>query len=98
MMNKIMQMRMEMRDEVKKVIANKADVIDDLITDRYMKDPDSYVNIKVTDIADALGVSKYSVQNNIDLIQTVIIEKFGYIVVPFVDDDFDIVISLGIRF
>lgn len=97
-MNKIMQMRMEMRDEVKKVIANKADVIDDLITDRYIKDPNSYVNINVTDIADALGVSKYSVQNNIDLIQTVIIEKFGYIVVPFVDDDFDIVISLGIRF
>jgi hypothetical protein len=97
-MNKIMQMRMEMRDEVKKVIANKADAIDDLITDRYMKDPNSYVNIKVTDIADALGVSKYIVQNNIDLIQTVIIEKFGYIVVPFVDDDFDIVISLGIRF
>lgn len=97
-MNKIMQMRMEMRDEVKKVIANKADVIDDLITDRYMKDPNSYVNINVTDIADALGVSKYSVQNNIDLIQTVIIEKFGYIVVPFVDDDFDIIISLGIRF
>jgi hypothetical protein len=97
-MNKIMQMRMEMRDEVKKVIANKADVIDDLITDRYMKDPNAYVNINVTDIADALGVSKYSVQNNIDLIQTVIIEKFGYIVVPFVDDDFDIVISLGIRF
>lgn len=98
MMNKIMQMRMEMRDEVKKAIANKADAIDDLITDRYMKDPESYVNIKVTDIADALGVSKYSVQNNIDLIQTVIIEKFGHIVVPFVDDDFDIVISLGIRF
>ena len=97
-MNKIMQMRMEMRDEVKKVIANKADVIDDLITDRYMKDPNSYVNINVTDIADALGVSKYGVQNNIDLIQTVIIEKLGYIVVPFVDDDFDIVISLGIRF
>lgn len=97
-MNKIMQMRMEMRDEVKKVIANKADAIDDLIIDRYMKDPNSYVNINVTDIADALGVSKYSVQNNIDLIQTVIIEKFGYIVVPFVDDDFDIVISLGIRF
>ena len=97
-MNKIMQMRMEMRDEVKKVIANKADAIDDLITDRYMKDPNSYVNINVTDIADALGVSKYSVQNNIDLIQTVIIEKFGYIVVPFVDDDFDFVISLGIRF
>lgn len=97
-MNKIMQMRMEMRDEVKKVIANKADAIDDLITDCYMKDPNSYVNINVTDIADALGVSKYSVQNNIDLIQTVIIEKFGYIVVPFVDDDFDIVISLGIRF
>lgn len=97
-MNKIMQMRMEMRDEVKKVIANKADAIDDLIIDRYMKDPNSYVNIKVTDIADALGVSKYSVQNNIDLIQTVIIEKFGYIVVPFVDDDFDIVISLGIGF
>ena len=97
-MNKIMQMRMEMRDEVKKVIANKADAIDDLITDRYMKDPNSYVNINVIDIADALGVSKYSVQNNIDLIQTVIIEKFGYIVVPFVDDDFDIVISLGIRF
>lgn len=97
-MNKIMQMRMEMRDEVKKVIANKADAIDDLITDRYMKDPNSYVNINVTDIADALGVSKYSVQNNIDLIQTVIIEKFGYIVVPFVDDDSDVVISLGIRF
>lgn len=97
-MNKIMQIRMEMRDEVKKVIANKADAIDDLIIDRYMKDPNSYVNINVTDIADALGVSKYSVQNNIDLIQTVIIEKFGYIVVPFVDDDFDIVISLGIRF
>lgn len=97
-MNKIMQMRMEMRDEVKKVIANKADAIDDLITDRYMKDPNLYVNINVTDIADALGVSKYSVQNNIDLIQTVIIEKFGYIVVPFVDDDFDIVITLGIRF
>ena len=97
-MNKIMQMRMEMRDEVKKVIANKADAIDDLITDHYMKDPNAYVNINVTDIADALGVSKYSVQNNIDLIQTVIIEKFGYIVVPFVDDDFDIVISLGIRF
>lgn len=97
-MNKIMQIRMEMRDEVKKVIANKADAIDDLITDRYMKDPNLYVNINVTDIADALGVSKYSVQNNIDLIQTVIIEKFGYIVVPFVDDDFDIVISLGIRF
>ena len=97
-MNKIMQMRMEMRDEVKKAVANKADGIDDLITDRYMKDPNSYVNINVTDIADALGVSKYSVQNNIDLIQTVIIEKFGYIVVPFVDDDIDIVISLGIRF
>lgn len=97
-MNKIMQMRMEMRDEVKKAVANKADGIDDLITDRYMKDPNSYVNINVTDIADALGVSKYSVQNNIDLVQTVIIEKFGYIVVPFVDDDFDIVISLGIRF
>lgn len=97
-MNKIMQMRMEMRDEVKKVIANKADAIDDLIADHYMKDPNAYVNINVTDIADALGVSKYSVQNNIDLIQTVIIEKFGYIVVPFVDDDFDVVISLGIRF
>lgn len=97
-MNKIMQMRMEMRDEVKKAVANKADGIDDLITDRYMKDPNSYVNINVTDIADALGVSKYSVQNNIDLIQTVIIEKFGYIVVPFVDDDFDIVILLGIGF
>ena len=97
-MNRIMQMRMEMRDEVKKVIANKADGIDDLITDRYMKDPNSYVNINVTDIADALGVSKYSVQNNIDLIQTVIIEKFGYIVVPFVDDDYDIVTALGIKF
>lgn len=97
-MNKIMQMRMEMRDEVKKVIANKADAIDDLITDRYMKDPDLYVNINVTDIADALGVSKYSVQNNIDLVQTVIIEKFGYIVVPYVDDDYDIVTALGIKF
>lgn len=97
-MNKIMKMRMEMRDEVKKAIANKADAIDDLITDRYMKYPESYVNIRVTDIAEAIGVSKYSVQNNIDLIQTVIIDKFGYIVVPFADDDFDIVISLEIRF
>lgn len=97
-MNKIMQMRMEMRDEVKKVIANKADAIDDLITDRYMKYPRDSVVISVEDIVETLGVTKYSVQNNIDLIQTVIIEKFGYIVVPFVDDDFDIVISLGIRF
>lgn len=97
-MNKIMQMRMEMRDEVKKIIANKADAIDDLITDRYMKDPNAYVNIKVTDIADALGVSKYSVQNNIDLVQTVIIEKFDYIVVPYVDNAYDIVTALGIRF
>lgn len=94
-MNKIMQMRMEMRDEVKKAIAINADVIDDLITDRYMKKPEASVVISVEDIADALGVSVYSVQNNIDLVQTIIIDKFGYIVVPFADDNEDIVVSLG---
>ena len=97
-MNKIMQMRMEMRDEVKETIAINADVIDDLITDRYMKKPEASVVISVEDIADALGVSVYSVQNNIDLVQTIIIDKFGYIVVPFADDDEDIVVSLGIKF
>ena len=97
-MNKIMQMRMEMRDEVKKAIGINADVIDDLITDRYMKKPEASVVISVEDIADALGVSVYSVQNNIDLVQTIIIDKFGYIVVPFADDDEDIVVSLGIKF
>lgn len=97
-MNKIMQMRMEMRDEVKKAIAINADVIDDLITDRYMKKPEASVVILVEDIADALGVSVYSVQNNIDLVQTIIIDKFGYIVVPFADDNEDIVVSLGIKF
>ena len=97
-MNKIMQMRMEMRDEVKEAIAINADVIDDLITDRYMKKPEASVVISVEDIADALGVSVYSVQNNIDLVQTIIIDKFGYIVVPFADDDEDIVVSLGIKF
>lgn len=97
-MNKIMQMRMEMRDEVKKAVTNKADGIDDLITDRYMKYPRDSVVISVEDIAETLGVTKYGIQNNIDLVQSIIIEKFGYIVVPFVDDDFDIVISLGIRF
>lgn len=97
-MNKIMQMRMEMRDEVKKAIVINADVIDDLITDRYMKKPEASVVISVEDIADALGVSVYSVQNNIDLVQTIIIDKFGYIVVPFADDDEDIVVSLGIKF
>lgn len=97
-MNKIMQMRMEMRDEVKKAIGINADVIDDLITDRYMKKPEASVIISVEDIADALGVSVYSVQNNIDLVQTIIIDKFGYIVVPFSDDDEDIVVSLGIKF
>lgn len=97
-MNKIMQMRMEMRDEVKKAIAINADVIDDLITDRYMKKPEASVVISVEDIADALGVSVYSVQNNIDLVQTIIIDKFGYIVVPFADDNEDIVVSLGIKF
>ena len=97
-MNNIMQMRMEMRDEVKKAIAINADVIDDLITDRYMKKPEASVVISVEDIADALGVSVYSVQNNIDLVQTIIIDKFGYIVVPFADDDEDIVVSLGIKF
>lgn len=97
-MNKIMQMRMEMRDEVKKAIVINADVIDDLITDRYMKKPEASVVISVEDIADALGVSVYSVQNNIDLVQTIIIDKFGYIAVPFVDDDEDIVVSLGIKF
>lgn len=97
-MNKIMQMRMEMRDEVKKAVANKADGIDDLITDRYMKYPRDSVAISVEDIAETLGVTKYGVQNNIDLVQTIIIDKFGYIVVPFVDDDFDIVTALGIRF
>lgn len=91
-MNKIMQMRMEMRDEVKKAIAINADVIDDLITDRYMKKPEASVVISVEDIADALGVSVYSVQNNIDLVQTIIIDKFGYIVVPFADDNEDIVV------
>lgn len=97
-MNKIMQMRMEMRDEVKKAIAINADVIDDLITDRYMKKPEASVVISVGDIADALGVSVYSVQNNIDLVHTIIIDKFGYIVVPFADDNEDIVVSLGIKF
>lgn len=97
-MNKIMQMRMEMRDEVKKAIVINADVIDDLITDHYMKKPEASVVISVEDIADALGVSVYSVQNNIDLVQTIIIDKFGYIVVPFADDDEDIIISLGIKF
>lgn len=97
-MNKIMQMRMEMRDEVKKAIAINTDVIDDLITDRYMKKPEASVVISVEDIADALGVSVYSVQNNIDLVQTIIIDKFGYIVVPFADDNYDIIISLGIKF
>ena len=97
-MNKIMQMRMEMRDEVKKAIAINADVIDDLITDRYMKKPEASVVISVEDIADALGVSVYSVQNNIDLVQTIIIDKFGYIVVPFADDNEDIVVSLEIKF
>lgn len=97
-MNKIMQMRMEMRDEVKKAIAINADVIDDLITDRYMKRPETSVVISVEDIADALEVSVYSVQNNIDLIQTVIIDKFGYIVIPYANDDEDIIISLGIKF
>lgn len=97
-MNKIMQMRMEMRDEVKKAIGINADVIDDLITDRYMKKPEASVVILVEDIADALGVSVYSVQNNIDLVQTIIIDKFGYIVVPFADDNEDIVVSLGIKF
>lgn len=97
-MNKIMQMRMEMHDEVKKAIVINADVIDDLITDRYMKKPEASVVISVEDIADALGVSVYSVQNNIDLVQTIIIDKFGYIVVPFTDDNEDIVVSLGIKF
>nr|DAW78003.1 MAG TPA: replication initiator protein [Caudoviricetes sp.] len=97
-MNKIMQMRMEMRDEVKKAIDINADNIDDIITDRYMKKPEASVVISVEDIADALGVSVYSVQNNIDLIQTVIIDKFGYIVIPYADDDEDIIISLGIKF
>lgn len=97
-MNKIIQMRMEMRDEVKKAIANKVDEIDDLIVDRYMKDPRDSVVISVEDIAEILGVAKYSVQNNIDLIQTVIIDKFGYIVVPFLDDNYDIVTALGIKF
>lgn len=97
-MNKIIQMRMEMRDEVKKAIANKVDEIDDLIVDRYMKDPRDSVVISVEDITEILGVAKYSVQNNIDLIQTIIIDKFGYIVVPFVDDDYDIVTALGIKF
>lgn len=97
-MNKIMQMRMEMRDEVKKAIAINADNIDDIITDRYMKKPEASVVILVEDIADALGVSVYSVQNNIDLVQTIIIDKFGYIVVPFADDNEDIVVSLGIKF
>ena len=97
-MNKIMQMRMEMRDEVKKAVANKADGIDDLITDRYMKDPRDSVAISVEDIAETLGVTKYGVQNNIDLIQSIIIDKFGYIVVPFVDDNYDIVTALGIKF
>lgn len=98
-MNKIMQMRMEMRDEVKKAIDINADNIDDIITDRYMKKKtEASVVISVEDIADALGVSVYSVQNNIDLVQTVIIDKFGYIVIPYADDDEDIVISLGIKF
>lgn len=97
-MNKIIQMRMEMRDEVKKAIANKVDEIDDLIVDRYMKDPRDSVVISVEDIAEILGVAKYSVQNNIDLIQTLIIDTFGYIVVPFTDDDYDIVTALGIKF
>lgn len=97
-MNKIMQMRMEMRDEVKKAIDINADNIDDIITDRYMKNPEASVVISVEDIADALGVSVYSVQNNIDLVQTVIIDKFGYIVIPYADDDEDIIISLGIKF
>ncbi len=86
-MNKIMQMRMEMRDEVKKAIDINADNIDDIITDRYMKKPEVSVVISVEDIADALGVSVYSVQNNIDLVQTVIIDKFGYIVIPYADDN-----------
>ena len=97
-MNKIMQMRMEMRDEVKKAVDINADNIDDIITDRYMKKLEASVVISVEDIADALGVSIHSVQNNIDLIQTVIIDKFGYIVVPYADDDEDIIISLGIKF
>lgn len=97
-MNKIMQMRMEMRDEVKKAIDINADNIDDIITDCYMKKPEVSVVISVEDIADALGVSVYSVQNNIDLIQTVIIDKFGYNVIPYADDDEDIIISLGIKF
>ena len=97
-MNKIMQMRIDMRDEVKKAIANKVDEIDDLITNRYMKELKDSVCISVEDFAKVLEVSVYSVQNNIDLIQTVIIDKFGYIVVPFVDDDYDIVTALGIKF
>ena len=97
-MNKIMQMRMEMRDEVKKAIDNKADRIDDLITDCYMKDPRDSVTISVEGIAETLGVTIYSIQNNIDLVQTIIIDKFGYIVVPFVDEDYDIVVALGIKF
>lgn len=97
-MHKIMEMRMEMRDEVKKAIANKADGIEDIIVDRYMKDPRDSVVISVEDIAETLGVAKYGVQNNIDLVQSAIIDKFGYIVVPFVDDDYDIVTALGIKF
>lgn len=97
-MNKIMQMRMEMRDEVKKAVVNKADGIDDLITDRYMEDPRDSVTISVEDIAETLGVGTYGVQNNIDLVQSLIIDKFGYIVVPFVDENYDIVVALGIKF
>lgn len=97
-MNKIMEMRMGMRDEVKKAVDINADNIDDIITDRYMKKPEASVVISVGDIADALGVSVYSVQNNIDLVQTVIIDKFGYIVIPYADDDENIIISLGIKF
>lgn len=97
-MHKIMEIRMEMRDEVRKAIGVKADGIDDIIVDRYMKDPRDSVVISVEDIAETLGVAKYGVQNNIDLVQSVIIDKFGYIAVPFVDDDYDIVTALGIKF
>lgn len=95
MMNKIETLKREMREEMRA----KLDIekIEDVIVDRYMKYPISPICIRVKDIAETLGISNIAIQDNIDLVLTVIIEKLHYGAIPLADDE-SFIESIEIRF
>lgn len=95
MMNKIESLKREMREEMRAQLdINK---IEDVIVDRYMEYPSSPVYIRVKDIAEKLGISGIAIQDNIDLILTIIIEKLHYGAIPLADDE-NIIESIEIKF